>query len=132
MTKRKDYFSVIVFGGAWFLFCLLLSLGFGWLVSTTTSNIILRVVVTIICFVLGIYKGREFFKIRMITVKKDDPKTDWRGYLNDIQLLMLAVIFVNSINTFNNGFDWLSFGEFICGLLFVGVLLHMKHTRFVK
>jgi len=132
MVKKKDYFGAIITGTIWTIICLALSAGVWWLVKSTTSNSIASYILPIICFCLGIYHGREFYKVELRTVRKNDPKTNWWGILDNVQMLLLAGIYINSINVFNEGFTWAGLGVFICGLLFVWIMVYMKNTRFPK
>ena len=68
----------------------------------------------------------------MRTVKKDDPKTDWMSALGDIQILLLAGVYINSINSLNDGFSWWGLGSLITGLLLVVMFVYIKNTRFGK
>ena len=133
MTKRKDYFGAIVMGTLWTIVCLLLNWGIWWLINLASDgNIIIASIFTFISFCFGMYKGRDFFKVEMRTVRADDPKTDWRGYSNDILILLLAGVYVNAITAFNDGFSWAGLGVFICGLILVGMFVYIKNTRFGK
>lgn len=133
MVKRKDYFTPIVAGTIWGIICLLLSVGIWWLVKLVTENNILAAyILAILCFCLGIYKGKEFYHVEMKTVKKDDPKTNWLSIINDIRILFLATIAINSINIFNEGFSWLGLGSSISMMIFIFLMLYLQHTRFPK
>ena len=133
MVKRKDYFTAIVMGTIWSIFCSLLSWGVWWLIKMATDgNIDLALIGGLLCFGLGIYKGRSFYKVEMRTVRADDPKTDWYGYFTDLQIICIACVAVNAVNSFNDGFSWTGVGAFICGWLFILIILHLKNTRFAK
>jgi len=133
MTKRKDYFGAIVMGTLWTIVCLLLNWGIWWLINLASDgNIIIASIFTFISFCFGMYKGRDFFKVEMRTVRADDPKTDWLAVLKDVQILLIAGVYIESINSFREGFTWLGLGSFVCGLVLVGLFIHMKNTGFGK
>jgi len=133
MVKKKDYLSAIVICGLWILVSLAVACGgAGIIYMATSSNTIATLIFGIILFFIGIYKGREFFKVEMRTVKKDDPKTDWMSALGDIQILLLAGVYINSINSLNDGFSWWGLGSLITGLLLVVMFVYIKNTRFGK
>lgn len=133
MVKHKDYFGAIFMGTIWSIFCSVLSLGIWWFVKTATDgNIDLALIAGLLCFGIVVYKGKDFYKVEMRTVRADDPKTDWRGYLNDLQIICIAIIAVNAANSFSDGFSWMGLGAFIFGWLFILIILHLKNTRFSK
>jgi len=133
MEKRKDYFSAIVMGTIWTIFCCGLTYGVWWLIRLANEgNMILASVLAVLAMCLGLYKGKEFFKVEMVAVKKNDPQTDWFGFLDNLQLLCIAMVMVNSVNVFNDGFSWAGLGVFVCGLAFVALTLYIKNTRFPK
>jgi DMSO reductase anchor subunit len=133
MTKKKDYFTAIVMGSLWTIVCLLINWGAWWIIFLASdSNSIITCIFTFILFCIGMYIGRDFFKVEMRTVRANDPKTDWLGILDNVQMLLLAGMFVNSINIFDDGFTWAGLGAFICGLIFVWMIVYMKNTRFPK
>jgi hypothetical protein len=61
-----------------------------------------------------------------------ENKTDWMTYFSDVQLILLAMILTNSINTMNDGFSWLGLGVLLSSVAFVVLTLYMKNTRFPK
>ena len=133
MVKKKDYTSAILMGTIWILICLAIASGGAALVYIlTSSNTIATFIFGMIMFIMGIYKGRDFFKVEMKTVTKDDPKTDWMSALGDIQILLLAGVYINAINSLNDGFSWTGLAALLMGLIFVVVIVYMKNTRFGK
>ena len=132
MVKKKDYFTAIVMGTFWVILCLLINFGFGWVVKSATDNITAAWIFAIVNSCVGLYMGRDFFKPEMRTVRADDPKTDWWAVLRDVQLILIASIYIEAINSFRDGFSWLGLGSFVCGLILVGLFIHMRNTRFGK
>jgi len=132
MVKKKDYMLTIIIGSLWSFVCLALALGGGALIKFGTDNDIAMYGFGIIVFILGIYMGREFFKVEMRTVKKNDPSVDWMSVLKDMQLLILAGLYVTSINQLNDGFNWLGLGSLVCGLLLTIVFVIFINMRFEK
>ena len=58
-------------------------------------------------------------------------KTNWRAYLNDAQMIAIALVTVNTVNCMNDsGFSWLGLGVLLSGLAFVALTLYMRNTRF--
>lgn len=133
MVKRKDYFSAILMGTIWTIVCLLLSGTIWWMLNTIIEvDIYITWIFTLVSFIYGIYRGRDFFKVEMRTVRANDPKTDWLAVLKDVQIILIAGIYIESVNSFREGFTWLGLGSFVCGLLLVGLFIHIKNTRFGK
>jgi len=50
-----------------------------------------------------------------------------QNMLYDIQLICMCLLMVNTTSMFDDGFSWLALGGFICGNLFIGLILYMKH-----
>ena len=61
-----------------------------------------------------------------------ENKTDWMTYLSDMQLIILAMVLTNSINTMNDGFSWLGLAVVLSSVAFVALTLYVKNTRFPK
>ena len=64
-----------------------------------------------------------------MTKKKQEPILNWRTLLEDVNLLCLCVITVNSINMAGKEFSWVGLGVLLSGLGLVGILLYMKHLN---
>ena len=59
-------------------------------------------------------------------------KTNLIAYLSDMQLILLAMVFTNSVNTMTDGFSWLGLGVILSAIAFVALTLYMKNTVFKK
>ena len=132
MVKKKDYFGATIIGTIWTIICLVISAGVWWLASTLFDNSIAPISLGVICFGIGIYQGRDSYKVELRTVRKDDPKTDWWAALGDMQILCRAMVFINGMNIMNDGFSWLGLGVLLCTLAFVLLSVYLRNTRFSK
>ena len=52
---------------------------------------------------------------------------NWSGVLGDINIILITYLFINSINAFNNGFNWISFGVLFSGLSLVFLLVILRN-----
>jgi len=60
-------------------------------------------------------------------------KTNWSSFLGDLQLVVLAMVFINGMNCMNDkGFSWLGLGVLLSSLAFVLLTLYMRNTRYPK
>jgi len=50
-----------------------------------------------------------------------------RGMANDIQLLCMVMILINSVKVFEDGFSWLGLGGFVCGVSLILIASYMKN-----
>lgn len=134
MTKQKytDYFGAVCMGGIWTVICLAINTGIWYILNQTSDNKIFVWALTILFFLFALSRGREFFIPEVREARKDDPKTDWLGFLDNLQLVCIAAVFINSMTVFQEGFTWLGLGVLICSWLFVGLTLYLKNTRFGK
>jgi len=58
---------------------------------------------------------------------KGYKKMNWLKFVEDIQLIVLALIVHNSLDILTQ-FSWLGFGAMLSGIGFVVMVLIMKHT----
>jgi hypothetical protein len=61
-------------------------------------------------------------------IKKN--KTNWKVYIADAQLILLAMMLTNSVNVMGDEFSWLGLGVILSCLAFVMLTLYLKNTRF--
>ena len=59
-------------------------------------------------------------------------KMNWLKFVEDIQLIILAMVLHNSVDILYDGFSWLGFVAMLSGIGFVVMVLIMKHTSWEK
>ena len=53
---------------------------------------------------------------------------NWLKFVEDIQLLCLAMVLHNSVDILYDGFSWLGLTAMLSGIALVVMMLIMKHT----
>ena len=65
----------------------------------------------------------------MVNRRNKKIKVNWKGFILDTQLIILAFMTTNCLNALNDGFSWAGLGYLVSGLLFVLMILYLRNTK---